>query len=151
MEKAFQYKILREHKLICQIYHGKIELNDVKAQMQKITSDPDFSPDLHLLTDLRDCELNLTPAEVTEYVNFLKLKLIHFKPSPHNEAFITSDSYTESLSILYSIQLKSNDIKSDRFDTLDEAIEHVANNRELISDIRKKFLEFKKEFSDLQD
>lgn len=66
------YLILKDKKLVIDIYNGILTIDGFKKHKLKQAAEPDFDPEYNLLSDFTKIEVHFSLEEVKEYTDFLQ-------------------------------------------------------------------------------
>ncbi len=66
------FLILKEKKLVIDMYEGVLTLDTFKGHKLKQVNHPDFTADYNLLSDFTNIEVRMSIDEVSEYAEFIK-------------------------------------------------------------------------------
>ena len=124
----FEYRILKEKKLIIQYYGGKSSLNDFYNSITVVANNVDFNPNMSILNDLRDCEIITDEKSISQLTEFVKNnKELYAK---RKTAFLTNSPKQVVFSTLL-INLKNESLVSIKVvSTIKSALMHLTGNAE---------------------
>lgn len=124
----FEYRILKEKKLIIQYYGGKSSLNDFYNSITVVANNVDFNPNMSILNDLRDCEIITDEKSISQLTEFVKNnKKLYAK---RKTAFLTNSPKQVVFSTLL-INLKNESLVSIKVvSTIKSALMHLTGNAE---------------------
>ncbi len=98
METSKSYKILPELKIVLDVFSGVTRLREMIEKFTAITSDPSYDPTFHYIGDLRETYVDISPAELKSYVEFLSNTVIAF--GEQRAAILVSNPRDTALSYL---------------------------------------------------
>lgn len=82
------YKVYPVKRFILQRLLGVVNMANLLKTKLEQDQDPDFDPDFSLLTDVREADVQFTPAEIQAYIQYLQAE---FKDSTGRKiALVTS-------------------------------------------------------------
>lgn len=101
-ENAFyQYKIIKDKKLIIETFTGDVDLNFFQESMLKEFSDPDYLGLKYGICDLKNASLVLGDKEIKKLFDFA---LKHDKNLNIKWATITEKPYQTAMSMIFELQ-----------------------------------------------
>ncbi|WP_111708347.1 hypothetical protein [Lutibacter citreus] len=67
------YQILKKHNLIVEYHENTLDINSYKPFKTKIIENPLYSNSLNYIINFKNVDFIMTPNEIVEYINYLKL------------------------------------------------------------------------------
>lgn len=113
-----KYEIVPEKNLLIETFSGRVTLDDVVTFLQEILEDPDYSPGMNGIADLREVDLDVSYDQVRELVDWLgSLE----KRTRGYWAFVTGRPVTHGISRIFAALGEDLQERIEYFDSLEEA------------------------------
>jgi len=123
MNGISDYIIVKELKLIVVYYSGDITGSDIRNLMDRLSHDPDYSPEFDSISDFRHCKLIISPVEIDSYISFIKdqLKIV----ANRKTAFLTNDPTKVVITTLFSKKAEVIGLNSQVFSTVNALLKFL--------------------------
>ena len=139
------YRLFSELQTVLIIGNKLITLSDIKEISRELKADPAFSPNFNILTDVSDCELNITPEDINEYVNYINYEIKTV--GSRKTAILTSNPVQVALSMLFSYLMQNTPVIPKVYSTLNAALSYISRDEASFGIMKKQYYELKGDFT----
>ena len=119
----FEYRIIKEHKLIIEVVSGQTTIEGLAQKTSALFSDPDYDPTYVGIADYRKASSQITRAELYGFANFINQSGQFGKAK---WALLADDPMVVALSQIFQQRLTGADILG-VFNSPEAAAEFVGN------------------------
>jgi hypothetical protein len=117
------YKIDKKNKLLIEKYEGELSIDDMIAHKEEELNDPDFEPDLDVITDITNANFTFNLSIIKKYTDYLIEK--GYLIGGSNCAIIIATPHHATNSIKFIELLKEIQNNIDIFSTYEAAMNWI--------------------------